>query len=139
MAQCNITELTTRGVIKVSGSDAKKFLQDIVTNDVAKAVDGKAVHAGLLMPQGKILFDFFLLDRGDHFLLECARDNTADLIKRLTFYKLRAAVELEDLSGTLIVWPRGMAHRIHTAKPSLTPTPGLRYWECVSSRPRLSM
>jgi folate-binding protein YgfZ len=104
MAECNIAELTTRGVIKVSGSDSKKFLQDIVTNDVTKAVDGKAVHAGLLTPQGKILFDFFLLDRGTHFLLECARDTAADLIKRLTFYKLRAAVELEDISSTLKVW-----------------------------------
>ena len=104
MAKCNIAELTGRGVIKVSGGDAKKLLQDIVTNDVTRAVDGKAVHAGLLTPQGKILFDFFLLDRGDHFLLECARDNASDLIKRLTFYKLRAAVELEDLSDTQKVW-----------------------------------
>ena len=104
MAQCNISELTGRGVIKVSGSDAKKFLQDIVTNDVTKAIDGKAVHAGLLTPQGKILFDFFLMDRGTHFLLECARDIAADLVKRLTFYKLRAAVQIEDLSGTHKVW-----------------------------------
>jgi hypothetical protein len=104
MTQCNIAELTERGVIKVSGDNAKKFLQDIVTNDVARAVDGKAVHAGLLTPQGKILFDFFLLDRGDHFLLECTRENVDDLIKRLTFYKLRAAVELEDLSATHKIW-----------------------------------
>ncbi|MHA1164522.1 MAG: CAF17-like 4Fe-4S cluster assembly/insertion protein YgfZ [Alphaproteobacteria bacterium] len=104
MTKCNITELTARGVIKVSGGDAKKFLQDIVTNDVNKAVDGRAIHAGMLTPQGKILFDFFLLDMGTHFLLECARENVADLIKRLTFYKLRAAVDFEDLSGTHKVW-----------------------------------
>ncbi len=104
MAECNISEMTARGVIMVSGADAKKFLQDIVTNDVTRAVDGNAVHAGLLTPQGKILFDFFLLDVGDYFLLECARDNVVDFIKRLTFYKLRAAVELEDISGTHKVW-----------------------------------
>jgi hypothetical protein len=104
MTKCNITELKARGVIKVSGAEAKKFLQDIVTNDVNKAVDGHAIHAGMLTPQGKILFDFFLLDRGGHFLLECARETIADLIKRLTFYKLRAAVDFEDLSGTHKVW-----------------------------------
>lgn len=104
MTNCNITGLTARGVIKVSGADAKKFLQDIITNDVNKAVDGHAIHAGMLTPQGKILFDFFLLDMGGHFLLECARENVADLIKRLTFYKLRAAVEFEDLSGARKVW-----------------------------------
>ncbi len=104
MAECNIAELTARGVIKVSGGDAKKFLQDIVTNDVNRAVDGKAVHAAILTPQGKILFDFFLLDRGTHFFLECAGDTVSDLIKRLTFYKLRAAVDFEDLSGTHKIW-----------------------------------
>jgi folate-binding Fe-S cluster repair protein YgfZ len=104
MTKCNITELTARGVIKVSGGEAKKFLQGIVTNDVNKAVDDHAIHAGMLTPQGKILFDFFLLDMGTHFLLECARGNIADFIKRLTFYKLRAAVEFEDLSSTHKIW-----------------------------------
>ncbi len=104
MAKCNIAELTARGVIKVSGGDAEKFLQDIVTSDVTKAVEGRAVHAGLLTPQGKILFDFFLLDTGDYFLLECARDKAEDLIRRLTFYKLRAAVDFEDLSDSFKHW-----------------------------------
>ncbi len=104
MAECNIAELTARGVIKVSGGDAKKFLQDIVTSDVTRAVEGRAVHAGLLTPQGKILFDFFLLDTGDYFLLECARDKAEDLIGRLTFYKLRAAVDFEDISDSFKLW-----------------------------------
>jgi len=114
MAKCHIAELPARGVIKVSGSEAKKFLQDIVTNDVTKAVNGRAVHAGLLTPQGKILFDFLLLEHGDHFLLECARDIAADLIKRLSFYKLRAAVDFADLSGTVQVWAAwgGMPQRL---------------------------
>ncbi len=103
MAKCNITQLPARGVIKVSGNDAKKFLQDIVTNDVTKAHHGRAVHTALLTPQGKILFDFFLLDTSDHFLLDCARDIIEDLVKRLTLYKLRAAVDFADLSGTLQV------------------------------------
>jgi len=104
MTKCSIAELSDRTAIRVTGDDARKFLQDVVTNDVSKAVDGKAVHAALLTPQGKILFDFFLLDRGEHFLLECARDRVGDLIKRLMFYRLRAAVEFEDLSGDVKTW-----------------------------------
>ncbi len=103
MAKCQIAELPARGVIKVSGSDAKTFLQDIVTNDVTKADHTHAVHAGLLTPQGKILFDFLILERDDHTLLDCAKAIIEDLIKRLTFYRLRASVEFEDLSGTLHV------------------------------------
>lgn len=104
MTKCSIAELTDRTAIRVTGDDAHKFLQDVVTNDVTRAVDGKAVHAALLTPQGKILFDFFLLDRGDHFLLECARDTVDELIKRLMFYRLRAAVEFEDLSNEVRIW-----------------------------------
>lgn len=104
MISCSIAQLTDRTAIRVSGADAPKFLQDVITNDITKAVGGKAVHAALLAPQGKILFDFLLLDRGDHFLLECQRETVDDLIKRLTFYRLRAAVEFEDLSKEVKVW-----------------------------------
>lgn len=104
MTKCSIAELSDRGVIKIHGSDAHKLLQDIVTNDITKARDGRAIHAALLTPQGKILFDFFLIDRGDDLLLECARDVIPELLKRLTFYKLRADVTFEDISETNTVW-----------------------------------
>ncbi len=104
MVKCHITQLPARGAIEVSGNGAKKFLQDIVTNDVTKADHTRAVHAGLLTPQGKILFDFLILDVGDHFLLDCAQDIAAELIKRLTLYKLRAEVDFADLSGRMKVW-----------------------------------
>lgn len=104
MTTCSIAELSDRTAIRVSGADAHKFLQDVVTNDVTNAVDGKAVHAALLTPQGKILFDFFLLDRGDHLLLECGRETVDEFIRRLTFYRLRAAVEFEDLSDEVKIW-----------------------------------
>ena len=99
MTDCQIAELTDRGVIRVAGPDAPGFLQGLVTNDVEQATDSGAVYNGLLTPQGKILFDFFLVREGDGFLLDCARPVVADLVKRLTFYKLRAAVDLADESG----------------------------------------
>ncbi|MCG8561545.1 MAG: folate-binding protein YgfZ [Hyphomicrobiales bacterium] len=99
MTDCQIAELTDRGVIRVAGPDAPGFLQGLVTNDVEQATDSGAVYTGLLTPQGKILFDFFLVREGDGFLLDCARPVVADLVKRLTFYKLRAAVDLADESG----------------------------------------
>lgn len=104
MEKCNIAELTDRGVVAVTGSEAHRLLQDVVTNDIARARDGHAVHAALLTPQGKILFDFFLLDRGDCIFLECPRDVVSELIKRLTFYKLRADVTFEDVSPSHAVW-----------------------------------
>lgn len=104
MTKCSFAELSDRGLIKITGSDAHKLLQDIVTNDITLACDGHAVHAALLTPQGKILFDFFLLDKGDVLLMECDRESTPELIKRLTFYKLRADVTFEDISAKHTVW-----------------------------------
>ncbi|MGD9866839.1 MAG: folate-binding protein YgfZ [Hyphomicrobiales bacterium] len=98
MPACKIAELTDRSVLSMRGADAHKFLQGLVTSDVDRAKDGKAVHAALLAPQGKILFDFFVVGHGDGYLLDCPQALAADLARRLTFYKLRAKVEIADMS-----------------------------------------
>ena len=100
MPKCSIAELSDRGVIKVHGADAHRLLQDITTNDIARARGGNAIHTALLTPQGKILFDFFLIDRGDDLLLECTRTTIPELLKRLTFYKLRADATFDDVSSS---------------------------------------
>jgi hypothetical protein len=63
---------------------------------------GRAIYAALLTPQGKILFEFFVAEHEDRFLLDCAAARMTDLIKRLTFYRLRANVEI-GLAGDMTV------------------------------------
>ena len=92
-----ISILPDRAIFKISGSEAKTFLQGLVTADLEKLEDGQASHAGLLTPQGKIMFDFFALAQKDGWLIDCSTDQVDDIIKRLTFYKLRADVNLEKL------------------------------------------
>lgn len=84
--------LTPRSVLRITGTDADKFLQDLVTNDVAQ--DG-LVYTALLSPQGKYLFDFFLLKDADAWLLDVAQPRAAALAQRLTMYRLRADVQIE--------------------------------------------
>ena len=96
MGHCQAALLSDRGILRVAGADAHKFLQGVITNDLNKARDGAAVHAGLLSPQGKILFDFFVISDGEDFLIEVAKDNIAGLAKRLGLYRLRAQVEIAD-------------------------------------------
>ena len=96
MSHCQAALLSDRGVLRVTGADAGKFLQGIITSDLDKTEDGGAIHTGLLSPQGKILFDFFVAKAADGFLLEVAADKAADLAKRLAMYRLRAKVDLED-------------------------------------------
>jgi folate-binding protein YgfZ len=97
MTQTRTALLPDRGVVRVSGEDAEKLLQGIVTGDMALLGGRRAIHAALLTPQGKILFEFFVVRSGDAFLLETARDQAAALVKRLTLYKLRAKVDIRDM------------------------------------------
>jgi folate-binding protein YgfZ len=103
MSTGRIAELTNRGVVAVGGSDAHGFLDNLFTSDASKAGEGRAVYGGLLTPQGKILFDFMVFADGDRFLIDIARPLVADFVKRLGFYKLRARVEIADLSSERIV------------------------------------
>jgi len=82
-----------RTVLKISGGDARKFLQDLVTNDLDK---GGVIYAALLTPQGKYLFDFFLFEQEGTWLLDVKSDRAAALAQRLAMYRLRADVVIED-------------------------------------------
>jgi folate-binding protein YgfZ len=99
MPDTKIALLADRGVVSVTGADAGKLLQGVLTNDIDLLAERPAIHAGLLSPQGKILFEFFVARVENGFLLETARARAGDLAKRLTLYKLRAKVDIADVSA----------------------------------------
>jgi folate-binding protein YgfZ len=99
MAEGRIAELGRRGVVAVSGRDSSKFLNDLVTNDLDKIAPGAAGYGGLLTPQGKVLFDFLVFRDSERFLFDVRREVAANFAKRLTFYRLRAKVEIADQSA----------------------------------------
>ncbi|MEM9432659.1 MAG: folate-binding protein [Pseudomonadota bacterium] len=86
-----------RTVFALTGEDRVEFLQNIVTNDVVGLQHG-LVYAALLSPQGKYLADFFLVPDGERILIDVDSDLAASLFKRLSMYKLRAAVTLEQVA-----------------------------------------
>ena len=86
--------MSTRRIVRLSGKDTDDFLQNLVTNDI-KGLERGLVYAALLTPQGKYIADFFLKRDGDAILLDVAEPLADDLIRRLTMYKLRAAVNIE--------------------------------------------
>ncbi len=104
--RASVAHLADRGAVSVTGADAAKFLQGLVTNDVENLVTkpddvafaASAAHAAILSPQGKILFEFFCVRTLDGFVLDVLRDKAGDLVKRLSMYKLRAAVEIKEVS-----------------------------------------
>jgi folate-binding protein YgfZ len=108
--------LPARGVVQVSGDDARKYLNGLFTTDVTRLHPGEARFGALLQPQGKIIVDFLVVqapsakapsDAGERFLLDCPRALAQTLTERLGLYKLRAKVTIENLSdrcGVIAVW-----------------------------------
>ena len=81
-----------RDVISLSGADdPREFLAGLITNNLSAPIS----FAALLTPQGKIIADFFIIDEGYRLLIDVPRKFTADLLKRLKMYKLRAKIDLE--------------------------------------------
>ena len=100
MAQSHIAELPRRAIVAVGGPEAETFLNGLVTCDLTTLTDQGAAYGGLLTPQGKILFDFIVFRDGDRFLFDLPKAAAAEFTRRLGFYKLRANVEIADLSET---------------------------------------
>ena len=103
--------LPDRGVVKVSGEDARNFLNGLVTADVTVLQPGLGRFGALLTPQGKITVDFLITEapsgHGGGFLIDCPRVLAQALADKLSFYKLRAKVTVENLSdslGVLAAW-----------------------------------
>lgn len=92
--------LDDRGVIEVAGAEATGFLQRLITNSVLNIPKGEGRYAGLLTPQGKLLFDFFVVplpeEIGAGYLIDCASEQTADLVKRLNLHRMRAKIAIRD-------------------------------------------
>ena len=61
MEKDQIIILENRGLISIAGEDAKEFLQNIITNDINKVSGSSSIFSALLSPQGKYLFDFFVI------------------------------------------------------------------------------
>jgi tRNA-modifying protein YgfZ len=85
-----------RAVLSLVGAETENFLHNLVTAYVLGLTDGEARYGALLTPQGKILFDFFVVKTAEGYLLDCAASQLEELTKRLMFYRLRAKVAITE-------------------------------------------
>ena len=106
--------LLPRSILRISGEDRLEFLQGLVSNDIHFLAERSVLWAALLTPQGKYLFDFFVIAhngaQGPEILLECESPQLDKLAKRLAMYRLRARVDISPLPGwAVFALPDGMA------------------------------
>jgi folate-binding protein YgfZ len=98
------TTLTDRAVVRLSGENAREFLQGLVTSDVTRDLP---VWTGLLTPQGKCLFDFIVWADDNDLLLDCEAEAADDLVKRLTVYRLRRQIRIDRDRSIAVHWSKG--------------------------------
>ena len=103
MEKNQIIILEDRGLIAIEGPDTKDFLQNIISNDVSKVSESNSIFSGIFTPQGKYLYEFFIIKNNEGFLLDCDNIFREELIKHLSKYKLRSKVEIKDLSSSYII------------------------------------
>jgi folate-binding protein YgfZ len=121
-----VAALPSRAAIAVAGPDWRGFLQGLITQDVETLAPGEVRFAGLLTPQGRLLFDLFVVGDGDGCLIDCAADRRDALIGRLAMYRLRAKVDISPSDLTVeALWNSDAAPAGWLADPRL-PALGLR-------------
>jgi folate-binding protein YgfZ len=87
-------DLPSRAVIALHGADWRSFLQGLITQDVETLAPGEIRFAALLTPQGRVLYDLFVVGATEGCLIDCAADHRDALIQKLTMYRLRAKVAI---------------------------------------------
>jgi len=96
MADARFVLLDDRGVLAVSGPDRRSFLQGLVSNDIERVRPAAACYAALLTAQGKYLHDFVMVEAGESIWLDAEAARLADLKRRLSIYRLRTRVSLDE-------------------------------------------
>jgi len=115
-----------RDIVEIRGPDTRTFLQGLISQDVEKVTQDHAAYGALLTPRGKFLHDFILIALGDSLVLDTEAGRGAELMRRLSQFKLRAKVDLalrEDLTITAVFGDDA------NAALGLVPVPGTALWD----------
>ena len=86
-------------IIKISGDDAREYLNNIITNNIEQVNETKSIYSCLLTPQGKFIADFYVANFDNNIILVTNKKFKDGLINGLNFYKLRSKVNVEDISN----------------------------------------
>ena len=95
--------LEDRAILYVNGSDAKDFLQNLISNDINKVTDDSSCFASLFTPQGKFLYEFMVVKHKLGYFIDCEKSQSEEIFKQLNLYKIRSKVEILNLSNEFVV------------------------------------
>ena len=103
MKKDQINILKDRGIISVLGKDSKEFLQNIITNDINIVNKDNSIFSGIFTPQGKYLYEFFVIKSDDGYYLDSPEEYVDELKIFLEKYKLNSDVKINSVSNNYVV------------------------------------
>jgi folate-binding protein YgfZ len=95
---CGVYGVTGRARIGLTGSDRVRWLNGMVTNNIRDLPQGRGVYAFLLNPQGRILADFYVFNRGDRLLIDTDQPQAEKILAAFEHYIIMDEVEVSNLS-----------------------------------------
>ena len=95
--------LEYRKIIKIYGTDATKFLQNILSNDINNVGDHNLQYNLLLTPQGKVLYDFFIFKISGDFYLDCHAESSENIKNKFEGYRLHSDITIEDTEFNVFI------------------------------------
>ena len=95
--------LEDRSILYINGSDAKNFLQNLISNDINKVTESSSCFASLFTPQGKFLYEFLVIKHKLGYLIDCEKSQSEEIFKQLNLYKIRSKIEILNLSNEFVV------------------------------------
>lgn len=96
--------LNVHAVVRVSGPEARKLLNDTLTCRFDAGLAAAGRWFALLSPQGKVQVEGLVTESGDAFWFIMHAGLVDDFVKRMKLYRLRAKVEIESLPSHAVFW-----------------------------------
>lgn len=91
-----ITDLSSIAFLRISGDDARDFLQNLTSNDVKHLDEKSAQHNSTCSPKGRMLASFLAFKMDGDYILQMPKEMTAKVKKHLSMYIFRSKVSISD-------------------------------------------
>src|SRR6202034_1659237 len=98
-----LVDRSNRGVVKVTGQDRLSWLHSLTSQDLERLAPGSTKEALILSPQGHLEHHLTLTDDGTATWIHVEPRTAKALVDYLNSMRFMLRVEVEDLSGVLVV------------------------------------
>lgn len=98
----NFVRLESRALIALGGADWRDYLHNLISQNVETLAEGEIRFGALLTPQGKLLYDLFVIGRAEGCWLDVAAEHRDAILQRLMIYRLRAKVTMTAIEPVVV-------------------------------------